>query len=115
MKKTKAEQVEATIPSTLGQNNWKVSIWRNSMTGKIQVVAREGRTVATMYNGRKVKSWQTTFGPVDMGGDRQFTIILDAPRLTEKLATLEVAKMKQRLIDGGFATDGAINEIMEGA
>lgn len=113
MAKSKAEKIEALVRSTLANNNWRIRIWRNSMTGKIQVVAREGRTVATMYNGRKIVSWQTTFGMGAGGGDRQFTIILDAPRLTEKLATLEVAKMKQRLIENGYAVEGEINEIMK--
>lgn len=113
MAKTKADKIEVTVPSTLGQNNWRVSIWRNSMTGKIQVVAREGRTKETTYDGRKVRSWETIFGMGCGGCDRQFTTILDAPRLTEKLATTEVAKMVQALIANGFAKEGQINVVTE--
>lgn len=114
MAKTKADKIEATVPSTLGQNNWRVSIWRNSMTGKIQVVAREGRTKETTYDGRKVRSWETVFGMGAGCGDRQFSKILDAPRLTEKLATTEVAKMVQQMLAAGLAKEGPINVVVEG-
>lgn len=113
MAKSKAEKIEAIVASTLDQNNWRVSIWRNSMTGKINVVAQEGRTKEAMYDGRKCRSWECAFGLGTPGGDRSFRVILDAPRLTEKLATVEVAKMVQRLIEGGFAREGEINVIKE--
>ena len=114
MATNKAEKIETTIPSMMGQNNWRVGIWRNTVTGKIQVVAREGRTKERVYDGRKVRSWETTFGLGTPTGDRQFTLVLDAPRLTEKLATVEVAKMVQRLIAEGYAKEGPINVIVEG-
>jgi hypothetical protein len=114
MAKSKAEKVEALVSSTLGQNNWKVSIWRNSMTGKIQVVAQEGRTkVRTYSDGKKARWWECALGLGTDCGDRRYCIVLDAPRLTEKLATHEVGRMVQRLIDGGFAKAGDINVIEE--
>jgi hypothetical protein len=114
MKKTKAEMVEATLPSTKGQNNWKVSVWRNGMTGKIQVVAQEGRTkVRTYSDGKKARSWECELGLGTDCGDRRYCLVLDAPRLTEKVAKEGVGKMLKALIDNGLATDGEINIIEE--
>lgn len=112
MKKTKAEQIEAIVPSTLGQNNWKVIAYRSGYTGKIEVVAQEGRTIVETYAGRKCRSWEFGIGMgVEGCGDRRFRLTLDATRLTEKLGKVEIGKMVHNLIAQGLAKEGAPNVI----